>query len=39
MNIGIIGPLDSGQKIAEVMKRDFPQLTPKVYGVSKIEEA
>lgn len=39
MNIGIIGPLDSGQKIAEIIQRSFPQLTPKIYDVSKIEKA
>lgn len=39
MNIGIIGPPDSGQKIAEIMEKNFPQLTPRIYDVSKIEEA
>src|SRR5690554_6329878 len=39
MNIGIIGPLDSGRKIAEIMEENFPKLTPKIYSVSKIEDA
>lgn len=39
MKIGIIGPLDSGQKIAEIMERYFEKLTPKIYDVSRIEEA
>ena len=39
MNIGIIGPLDSGEKIADIMKKDFLKLTPKLYAVSKIDEA
>ena len=40
MKIGIIGPLDSGEKIAEVVKRYFPGLlTPKIYVVSKVQEA
>ena len=40
MKIGIIGPLDSGKKIAEVIKRYFPGLlTPEIYDVSKVQEA
>lgn len=39
MNIGIIGPLDSCNKIADVMKKHFPKLRPKLYEVSKTEEA
>lgn len=40
MKIGIIGPLDSGKKIAEVMKRYFPSLlSPEIYDVSKVQEA
>lgn len=39
MKIGIIGPLDSGEKIVAVMKEHFPELTPQIYEVSKTEEA
>lgn len=39
MKIGIVGPLDSGEKIAEIMGRHFPDLTPIIYEVSKTEEA
>lgn len=39
MNIGIIGPLDSCEKIATAIREDFPGLTPKIYEVSRTEEA
>lgn len=39
MKIGIIGPLDSGEKISSVMNKHFPELVPQIYEVSKIEEA
>ena len=39
MKIGIIGPLDSSKKVADIMQKDFPELTPQIYEASKAEEA
>lgn len=39
MKIGLIGPLDSGEKIASIMAKNFPNLTPQIYEVSKSEDA
>lgn len=39
MKIGIIGPLDSSEKVADIMQKNFPELTPQIYEASKAEEA
>lgn len=39
MKIGIIGPLDSGKRVASIIKEYFPELIPQIYEASKVEEA
>ena len=39
MNLGIIGPLDSSEKIADVILNNFKDIDTKIYVVSKIEDA
>lgn len=39
MNLGIIGPLDSSEKISNVILNNFKDVNTKIYVVSKIEDA
>ncbi|MDR7871019.1 MAG: hypothetical protein RIN55_09185 [Tissierellaceae bacterium] len=39
MKIGIIGPLDSGVKISNIIQQYFPDMIPKIYEASKAEDS